>query len=428
MRKTLRCAVILGSMLAGNIVPGRTQEPPLPAEFRDTPPALQLLTKQWSNFPAAAPAYTLEFLRSADRESVKLSLKDAILIGLKNNPGIEVERLEPTRIAEQTFGEKSIFDPTLNFEFGKDYSVDPFGLAASPFFQPVQTNQNRDWNLSVNKFFITGTQLELSFRNNYFVGSLPNQVLKPQYQPRLGLAMTQPLLRGFGWGLTTIFVRISENREEVSLLGYRAKLAQLIQRITEAYWAVTYATENVRVQEKAIELADALLRDAEAKVRAGLFPSIAVTEARAERVRREEQVIVARANLDIARADLRSDAQSQSQSNVSATRRGAAGRAQRGAGCLQSPRKSGSGNDEAAGDSSDSIEHEKPRIPTPLQRKPAFTAVGPACRCGIDGHCRGFEVWRGKSVSRQLWHFAGAARRWGSLQLQRWHRAASAIG
>ncbi|HMF48128.1 MAG TPA: TolC family protein, partial [Candidatus Saccharimonadales bacterium] len=284
---------------------GRTQEPPSSAEFRDTPPVLQLLTKQWSNFAAAAPVYTLEFLRSADRGSVKLSLKDAILVGLKNNPGIEVERLEPTRATEQTFGEESIFDPTVNFELGKNYSVDPFGLAASPFFQPVQTNQNRDFNVSLNKFFITGTQLELSFRNNYFVGSLPNQVLKPQYQPRLGFALTQPLLRGFGWGLTTIFVRISENREEVSLLGYRTKLAQLIQRITEAYWAVTYATENVRVQEKAIELADTLLRDAEAKVDAGLFAAIAITEARAERARREEQVIVAKSNLDIARADLR---------------------------------------------------------------------------------------------------------------------------
>ncbi len=184
MRMSLQCAVILASILAGNVAPGRTQEPPSSAEFRDTPPVLQLLTKQWSNFAAAAPVHTLEFLRSADRGSVKLSLKDAILVGLKNNPGIEVERLEPTRAAEQTFGEKSIFDPTVNFELGKNYSVDPFGLAASPFFQPVQTNQNRDFNVSLNKFFITGTQLELSFRNNYFVGSLPNQVLKPQYQPK----------------------------------------------------------------------------------------------------------------------------------------------------------------------------------------------------------------------------------------------------
>jgi len=40
--------------------------------------------------------------------------------------------------------------------------------------------------LTLKKLFATGTQLNLSFLNNRFVGSLPNQVLKPQYRPRLG--------------------------------------------------------------------------------------------------------------------------------------------------------------------------------------------------------------------------------------------------
>jgi hypothetical protein len=61
MRMNLQCTVILASILAGNVAPGRTQEPPSSAEFRDTPPVLQLLTKQWSNFAAAAPVHTLEF-------------------------------------------------------------------------------------------------------------------------------------------------------------------------------------------------------------------------------------------------------------------------------------------------------------------------------------------------------------------------------
>jgi len=130
-------------------------------------------------------------------------------------------------------------------------------------------------------------------------------VLKPQYRPRLGFSLTQPLLRDFGWGLTTIFVRISENREEVSVLGYRAKLAQLVQRIVESYWHVVFAVDSVRVQEKGVELADALLKNAEAKLRVGAFASVAVTEARAERARREEQLIVARNNVDVAKATLR---------------------------------------------------------------------------------------------------------------------------
>jgi outer membrane protein len=281
------------------------QQIPPAAEFHGTPPPIKLLQDQWQSLPPTVSVYSLDFLRRAEREAVKLSLKDAILSGLKNNPGIEVERLEPLRTAEQTLSEQSIFDPTVNLEYRKTYSIDPYGTAASPFFQPVQTSQNRDWNLSLSKLFVTGTQLDLSFLNNRFVGSLPNQVLKPQYRPRLGFSLTQPLLRDFGWGLTTIFVRISENREEVGVLGYRAKLAQLVQRIVESYWNVVFAADSVRVQEKGVELADALLKNAEAKVRVGAFASVAVTEARAERARREEQLIVARNNVDVAKATLR---------------------------------------------------------------------------------------------------------------------------
>ena len=281
------------------------QQIPPAAEFHGTPPPIKLLQDQWQSLPATVSRYSLDFLRTAEREAVQLSLKDAILSGLKNNPGIEVERLDPLRTAEQTLNEQSIFDPSLNLEFRKTYSVDPYGTAASPFFQPVQTSENRDWNLSLSKLFITGTQLDLSFLNNRFVGSLPGQVLRPQYLPRLGFALNQPLLRDFGWGLTTIFVRISENREEVSVLGYRAKLAQLVQRIVESYWNVVFAADSVRVQEKSVELAEALLKNAEAKVRVGAFASVAVTEARAEKARREEQLIVARNNVDVAKATLR---------------------------------------------------------------------------------------------------------------------------
>jgi outer membrane protein TolC len=209
------------------------------------------------------------------------------------------------RAAEQTMIEKSIFDPTLNLEFHKDYTVDPHGTTTSTFFQPVQTNQNRNYNLSLKKLLVTGAQFEFSFLNNVFLGSLPNQVLRPQYRPQLGFSLSQPLLRDFGWGLTKIFVRIGENREDITRFGYEAKLAQLVQRITGAYWSVVFAKENLTVQQKGVEWAEALLKGTEARVRAGALAPVAAIEAQAEKARREERVIVAENDLDLARKTLR---------------------------------------------------------------------------------------------------------------------------
>jgi outer membrane protein TolC len=288
------------------VSPSPAAEPVSQAQdFRQTPNPFQILGHQWSDYPPPQAAYNLEFLRTADRETASMTLKEAVFVGLKNNPGIEVDRLEPMRAAEQTMIEKSIFDPTLNLEFHKDYTVDPHGTTTSTFFQPVQTNQNRNYNLSLKKLLVTGAQFEFSFLNNVFLGSLPNQVLRPQYRPQLGFSLSQPLLRDFGWGLTKIFVRIGENREGISVLGYQTRLAQLVQRITEAYWSVVFAKENLTVQQKGVEWAEALLKGTEARVRAGALAPVAAIEAQAEKARREERVIVAENDLDLARKTLR---------------------------------------------------------------------------------------------------------------------------
>src|SRR5258706_12908267 len=105
---------------------GAQQSPPA-AAFHGTPPPIKLLQDQWQTLPATVSGYSLDCLRQAERDAVQLSLKDAILSGLKNNPGIEQERLQPLRTAEQTVNEQSIFDPTVNLEFRKTYSIDPYG-------------------------------------------------------------------------------------------------------------------------------------------------------------------------------------------------------------------------------------------------------------------------------------------------------------
>lgn len=281
------------------------EAPPQPGDYRATPNPFSLFVDQWLSYPPPPGRYSLEFLRTADNETAEMTLREAVLVGLKNNPGIEVNRLEPFRAAEETMNEKSVFDPTLNLQFNKDYTIDPRGSSTSSFSTALQITRDNDYNLSLKKLLRTGAQLEISFLNNRLVSNFPTQVLKPQYKPRLGFSLSQPLLRDFGWGLTTIFVRIAENREEISLFDYQARLAQLIQRVTEGYWGVIFAKENLKVQQKGVELAEALLKGAEARVRAGVLPPVAVTEAQAEKARREGLTIVAENDLEIARTNLR---------------------------------------------------------------------------------------------------------------------------
>ena len=304
--KSLFRLMFFGTLLLGVFSLSYADDKPTDSShYRETPNPFRLFVDQWSTYPPPPTPYTLEFLRTADDETAQVTLQEAVLIGLKNNPGIEVDRLEPFRAAEETMNEKSVFDPTLNLQFNKDYTIDPRGSSSSNFSTPLQITRNHDYNLSLKKLLRTGAQLEISFLNNRLVSNFPTQVLKPQYRPHLGLGLSQPLLRDFGWGLTTIFVRIAENRETATVFDYKTRLSQLIQRITEAYWGAIFAKENLKVQQKGVELAEALLKGAEARVRTGVLPPVAVTEAQAEKARREELVIIAENDLEIARTNLR---------------------------------------------------------------------------------------------------------------------------
>lgn len=276
------------------------------SDFRATPNPFRLFIDQWSSYRSPPGGFNLEFLRTADEETATVTLREAVLIGLENNPAITVDRLEPFRTAEETLREKSIFDPTLNLEFGKDFEIEPRGgRGGQAFSTTLLRERNRNYNLSLRKLLRTGAQLDISFLNNRLISSFPTQVLKPQERPHLGFSVAQPLLRDFGWGLTTIFVRIAENREEISLYDYQARLAQLIQRITEGYWGVVFTKENLKVQRKGVELAEALLKGTESRVRAGVLAPVAAIEARAEKARREELVIAAENELRIALTNLR---------------------------------------------------------------------------------------------------------------------------
>lgn len=161
--------------------------PSQPSDYRETPNPFRLFIDQWSSYPALPGGLTLEFLRSADEETAEVSLREAVLIGLKSNPGIEVGRLEPFRAAEQTMTEQSVFDPTLNLQFNKDYTIDPRGSKSGDFSTSLQITRNNDYNLSLQKLLRTGARLEVSFLNNRLVSNFPTQVLKPQYRPHLGI-------------------------------------------------------------------------------------------------------------------------------------------------------------------------------------------------------------------------------------------------
>jgi outer membrane protein len=296
----------LGWMLIGSFSFALSADAPSKLEdYRTTPNPVRLFLDQWTPYSPPPSEYTLGFIRTADHETAKVMLREAILIGLENNPGIVVDRLELPKAAAAVVQEQSIFDPSLNLEFNQNFANNPSGRRQTQSFSVTTINRNRNVKLSLTKRLLTGAQLEISMFGNRFVSNSVSQVLKPEFQTKLGFTFTQPLLRDFGLSVTTIRIRVAEGQNEISALDYQTKLAQLIQQITEAYWAVIFAEKNLEVQKNGVQLADTLLEAAKVRLEVGLVAPVAVTEAAAEKARREELVVTAENQLDVARETLR---------------------------------------------------------------------------------------------------------------------------
>jgi outer membrane protein TolC len=102
-----------------------------------------------------------------------------------------------------------------------------------------------------------------------------------------------------------LIVDVAAIGEEQAYYDYMAGVATLVANVERAYWDYVLAIENVRVQERGLELAKELLRQNEGRFKVGALPRTSVLESEAEVARREADLVTARAFQHITRDNLR---------------------------------------------------------------------------------------------------------------------------
>lgn len=237
-----------------------------------------------------------------DAQVQKVSLKEAIAIALENNPRLAARRLEPLRQSEGILQAQGKFDPRLtgDLSYGRAETPSPsvLGGASSVIVE------DRYANFHLIKVLRTGTQLSIDSTNERYDSNSSFYQLRPYYKPTLGLSVTQPLLRDFGWDFTYLVVRAAEQVADAAGFQWEADLADFVQEVVTAYWAVVGTREIVGVRRDAKALADKTVEENRARVDVGLLPPVAVLEAQADAQSREAQVISAENDFVVARQRL----------------------------------------------------------------------------------------------------------------------------
>ena len=225
------------------------------------------------------------------RAETALTLDDAIRLALERNQVIKVEAYNRPIARANVLTELGRFDPALTFR--RSYSEDSAPSSLNDFNNDLVQSDNyavgvegyTPWGMS---YTLGGTaQNARGFYNNY----------ANQFSTFGGISITQPLLRGFGFGANLAGYRIAKADRGIADWLFKGTVIDTVTYVITAYSDLIYAQESLRISRRSRELAAGLVEENEKRFRVGSMSESDVMQARARTATRDQNVLLAEQNV-----------------------------------------------------------------------------------------------------------------------------------
>lgn len=225
-----------------------------------------------------------------------MSLTDCVQEVLQYNLGLQIARISPQVALFDLRADYGVYDPTFSASAGYSYTktrgnLDTNGVrSVSDVFETETVSSGvggyLPWGMTYD---LSGTMTEGYGEQSglYGVGTDGN----------VKATLTQPLLQGAWVDSSRLLIATAKRTLKQSDLDLRLAMMDAITLVEKAYYNLIAAQENVRVQEKGLELANRLLAENKKRVEVGAMAPLDEKQA-------ESQVATARADLLTARQNL----------------------------------------------------------------------------------------------------------------------------
>jgi outer membrane protein TolC len=279
----LSLALVVGLWVAS---PAAAQDPEPSAEAPAEPgsepePAAQPDLGATPAPPGSAPAL---------HDELSLSLADAIRMGLENNLDVELLRYDPYIAYEDTEIAWGAFDPNFASDFGWDKVETPNANAL--IAGDVTTTKVLGGSGGFAGFVpLLGSVYQARFGGNQQKTDVSLATLSPEYNSTWSIGLTQPLLKDLIWNAEWTNVKLARIGYDFTLEGFRKDVMDAVQRIQNLYWNLIAREDQVRVAEKSLETARALLGQTQTQHDVGVVSKVQVVEAEAGVAQREFELI-----------------------------------------------------------------------------------------------------------------------------------------
>jgi outer membrane protein TolC len=222
-----------------------------------------------------------------------LTLEDAIVRALRNNLNVAAEVINPGLASASVSQAKEFFMPTFAVDFtGNRYEqLSTWSLQSAGSYINKSTNSTA----SIAQQIPFGGRFTASLSYDYSRTNQLFQSYNPSYTGRLNFALTQPLLKNFGWTVSRRAIVIAQNSFDISRSQFKTVLMETVYNVEAGYWNLVYAIENLKTLRQALESGRDLLTKTKREVQVGTKAPIEVLNAEATVARREADILQAEA-------------------------------------------------------------------------------------------------------------------------------------
>ena len=209
-----------------------------------------------------------------------VSLRECVVSALEKNFGVTMARHD---LAAAQFNVRaavgSQYDPIFSSSVGRTFLDSPTdadpkksGLDAN-FQQTLDTVQ-----LGLSGNLTPGLSANLGVQSTY--DSIITPLLAPfprvtnNFQSALLLSMRQSLLKDFWIDSGRTQIEVAKKNLKISEFELRGQMMGLAGSVAGAYYDLLYAQDNLKVQQKALEFADEMVKTDRRRVEAGSVPEL----------------------------------------------------------------------------------------------------------------------------------------------------------
>ncbi len=210
-------------------------------------------------------------------EGTPLSLREAVQSSLNNATSVRTAEAVSISAHGAARREAGAFDPTLFFNFNRQYQEQP----TASFFSGasvLNTSQNAAYG-GVRMALPIGTSIEATLNAISLETNSAFANLNPQYTTFGNLSLRQPLLGGFSISANKNVVK-ADREAEAAKARYDQEVMAIATRVEELYWDLYAAERDYAVQKLTRDRAEAFLKDTETRARTGLVGPNQVANAR----------------------------------------------------------------------------------------------------------------------------------------------------